>query len=179
MACTGHFVLEAALSDRIPGYLRGDKAFDSLRQSGMEEVGSTYREALQGFSQVPDSTRTKTWWFHGEMETTREGITADLTAFKQVGIGGVVYYDQTHGSVQVTNSLVNRMIYDASLPEEKRLTYSSTSVVKSTDPLLPSGIIQVKFSLLQLRLNLFGKIPNRREIVCMVCNSFPFQSAGL
>ena len=36
------------------------------------------------------------WWFHGETETTRAGITADLEAFRREGIGGVVYYDQVH-----------------------------------------------------------------------------------
>ena len=35
--------------------------------------------------------------FFGETETTREGITADLEAFKKAGVGGVVYYDQVHG----------------------------------------------------------------------------------
>jgi hypothetical protein len=80
--------------------------------------------------------------------------------------------------LQVANSLVNRMIYDASLPKEERLTFSSTPIVKATDPLLPSGIIQVKFSLLPLRLNLFGKIRNRKETVFMECSSFPFQPAG-
>ena len=35
------------------------------------------------------------WWFFGETPTTREGITADLEAFKQQGVGGVVYYDPT------------------------------------------------------------------------------------
>lgn len=49
------------------------------------------------FLNVPDSTRTKVWWFHGETETTREGITADLEAYKRAGVGGVVYYDQVHG----------------------------------------------------------------------------------
>lgn len=44
-----------------------------------------------------DAARTKLWWFHGETETTREGITADLEAFKREGVGGVVYYDQQHG----------------------------------------------------------------------------------
>jgi hypothetical protein len=53
--------------------------------------------ALDGFHSVPDSTRTKVWWFHGETETTKEGITADLEAFKRAGVGGVVYYDQSHG----------------------------------------------------------------------------------
>lgn len=47
----------------------------------------------------PDNeARTKLWWFHGETETTKEGIDADLQAFKEAGIGGVVFYDQTHGS---------------------------------------------------------------------------------
>lgn len=51
----------------------------------------------QGFQAAQDSTRTKVWWFHGETETTKEGITADLEAFKEAGVGGVVYYDQVHG----------------------------------------------------------------------------------
>lgn len=51
----------------------------------------------QEFRFPNDSARTKLWWFHGETETTKEGITADLEAFKQAGIGGVVYYDQVHG----------------------------------------------------------------------------------
>lgn len=63
----------------------------------------TLAEAVRGLEQVQDSTRTKTWWFHGETETTREGITADLEAFRREGIGGVVYYDQTHGPM--TNAL--------------------------------------------------------------------------
>lgn len=50
-----------------------------------------------GFRQVPDSVRTKIWWFHGEDRTTREGITADLEGFKAAGLQGVVYYDQQHG----------------------------------------------------------------------------------
>ena len=37
------------------------------------------------------------WWFFGETETTREGITADLETFKEAGVGGVVYYDHVHG----------------------------------------------------------------------------------
>ena len=56
------------------------------------------RQALQVFRTPQDSTRTKVWWFHGETATTREGITADLEAFKAAGVGGVVYYDQVHGS---------------------------------------------------------------------------------
>ncbi|OCA69087.1 glycosyl hydrolase family 2 [Chryseobacterium artocarpi] len=53
-----------------------------------------------GFLKPQDTTRTKVWWFHGETETTKEGITADLAAFKKAGIGGVVYYDQSHGKAE-------------------------------------------------------------------------------
>lgn len=56
----------------------------------VEDMYRTFRE-------VPDSTRTKTWWFHGENITTRAGITADLESFKRAGLQGVVYYDQQHG----------------------------------------------------------------------------------
>lgn len=51
----------------------------------------------EGFCHPQDSARTKVWWFFGEGPTTQAGITADLEAFKQKGIGGVVYYDQVHG----------------------------------------------------------------------------------
>lgn len=57
----------------------------------------TVNDALYGFENIQDSCRTKVWWFHGETVTTREGITADLEAYKAAGVGGVVYYDQTHG----------------------------------------------------------------------------------
>ena len=72
-------------------------------------AGFTYAQELQtenlstvlfGFEHPQDSTRTKVWWFHGETETTREGITSDLGAFKKAGIGGVVYYDQSHGKAE-------------------------------------------------------------------------------
>jgi len=50
-----------------------------------------------GFDYPQDTARTKVWWFFGETETTREGITADLEAFRKAGVGGVIYYDQVHG----------------------------------------------------------------------------------
>ena len=58
---------------------------------------TTMQQAWEEFANPADSTRTKVWWFHGETETTREGITADLEAYKRAGVGGVVYYDQVHG----------------------------------------------------------------------------------
>lgn len=54
----------------------------------------------QTFLKPQQEARTKLWWFHGETVTTREGIDADLAAYKAAGIGGVVYYDQTHGTEQ-------------------------------------------------------------------------------
>ena len=47
-------------------------------------------QTLEEFRNPQDSTRTKVWWFHGETPTTREGITADLEAYRQAGIGGIV-----------------------------------------------------------------------------------------
>lgn len=60
----------------------------------------TLADALYGFNNIQDSTKTKVWWFHGETETTKEGITADLEAYKKAGVGGVVYYDQSHGKAE-------------------------------------------------------------------------------
>lgn len=57
----------------------------------------SYSTLWKNFVNPPDSTRTKVWWFHGETETTEEGIDADLEAFKKQGVGGVVFYDQVHG----------------------------------------------------------------------------------
>jgi hypothetical protein len=57
----------------------------------------TMQQLRSEFSQPSAIARTKLWWFHGETETTKEGITADLVAFKREGVGGVVYYDQQHG----------------------------------------------------------------------------------
>lgn len=67
---------------------------------GQNITSDKLSDALFGFKNVQDSTRTKTWWFHGETETTKEGITADLEAFKRAGIGGVIYYDQSHGKAE-------------------------------------------------------------------------------
>lgn len=63
---------------------------------GRELPVDTMADAWEVFSAPQDSCRTKVWWFHGETETTREGITADLEAFRRAGVGGVVYYDQVH-----------------------------------------------------------------------------------
>lgn len=54
-------------------------------------------EIWSKFSYPPMDSRSKVWWFHGETETTETGIDADLEAFHNAGIGGVVFYDQVHG----------------------------------------------------------------------------------
>ena len=61
------------------------------------QLSSAQNELSIGFCHPQDSARTKVWWFHGETIGTHEGITADLEAFKEKGVGGVVYYDQVHG----------------------------------------------------------------------------------
>lgn len=60
--------------------------------------GQSIGELWHKFNSPSHEARSKVWWFHGETATTQEGIDADLRAFKDAGIGGVVYYDQTHGS---------------------------------------------------------------------------------
>ncbi len=88
-----------------------------------DNIDNIYSE----FSSAPDSSRTKVWWFHGETETTHEGITADLEAFKEAGVGGVVYYDQVHGDAKGAFPVFspewwNALIFSAS--EAKRLGLS-------------------------------------------------------
>ncbi|MES2240155.1 MAG: glycosyl hydrolase [Bacteroidota bacterium] len=75
----------------------------SIHTVAQNHINNTLSDAKFGFENPQDSTRTKVWWFHGETETTREGITADLEGFKKAGVGGVIYYDQSHG--KATNAL--------------------------------------------------------------------------
>lgn len=77
-----------------------------------------------GFDHPQDSARTKVWWFHGETVGTHEGITADLEAFKQQGVGGVVYYDQVHGKGEGASKVFSPEWWDElifSSQEAKRL----------------------------------------------------------
>ena len=61
---------------------------------------------------IPDECRAKAWWFFGQTETTREGITADAEAFKRAGFGGVVYYDQYHGENPAADKLWSEAWWD-------------------------------------------------------------------
>lgn len=87
-------------------------------------VGNHMEDIYAEFEIAPDSTRTKVWWFHGETTTTKDGITADLEAFRDAGVGGVVYYDQVHGDAKdafpvFSDEWWDALIYAAS--EAKRL----------------------------------------------------------
>lgn len=95
----------------------------SCGSSEQHSIKDIYTE----FKSAPDSTRTKVWWFHGETETTFEGITADLEAFKEAGVGGVIYYDQIHGDGKGASAIFSREWWDAlifSAQEAKRLGLS-------------------------------------------------------
>lgn len=69
----------------------------ALLLAAVVSTGAAARSLWEMFETPGHEARTKLWWFHGETETTREGIDADLQAFKDAGIGGVVFYDQVHG----------------------------------------------------------------------------------
>ena len=49
-------------------------------------------ELEAGFRSPPDSARAKTWWHWMSGCISREGITADLEAFKRAGLGGVFQF---------------------------------------------------------------------------------------
>lgn len=57
-----------------------------------------------GFKQPPDSAKPQTWWHWMNGNITKTGITADLEAMKQIGLGGAtivnVDCDIPHGPVQ-------------------------------------------------------------------------------
>ena len=46
----------------------------------------------------------ETWFHYIGGNVSHEGITADLEAFRQAGVGGVVYYDQVHGKAEDAGS---------------------------------------------------------------------------
>lgn len=51
-----------------------------------------------GFGLPPMDAKPRIWWFWGESVTTDQGITKDLEAYKRVGFGGVVIYEQVFGT---------------------------------------------------------------------------------
>src|SRR5665811_68881 len=57
----------------------------------------TAADMAQNFANPPDSARPWVYWFWLNGNITREGITADLTAVKRVGIGGVLIMEVDQG----------------------------------------------------------------------------------
>ena len=51
----------------------------------------------EGFDSPPDSARPQTWWHWMNGNVTKEGITADLEAMKQIGLGGAEIFNADCG----------------------------------------------------------------------------------
>jgi hypothetical protein len=65
----------------------------SLAQPGAQAADSL--EA--GFQSPPDSAKPQTWWHWMNGNVTKEGITADLEAMKQIGLGGAEIFNADCG----------------------------------------------------------------------------------
>jgi hypothetical protein len=50
-------------------------------------------DLAKGFQNPPDVARPHTWWHWMNGNITREGITADLEAMKQIGLGGAQIFN--------------------------------------------------------------------------------------
>ena len=59
----------------------------------------------------------------------------------QADVTGVVKEGENTLTIKVTNLWPNRLIGDQKLEEKDRLTWTSVSLYKATDPLLPSGLL--------------------------------------
>lgn len=115
------------MTDKRISYLLGLIALTgtSAHSSAVQHRQTSQTDSLwQQFVCPPDEARTKVWWFHGETETTRRGITADLEAFRDKGVGGVVYYDQVHGKGEDASAVFSPEWWDElkfAASESKRL----------------------------------------------------------
>jgi hypothetical protein len=59
--------------------------------------GLTPAEMEQGFENPPDSAKPHVWWHWMNGNITKEGITADLEAMKDAGIGGAQIFNAAEG----------------------------------------------------------------------------------
>ena len=50
-------------------------------------------DLAQGFRDPPAQAKPQTWWHWMNGNITREGITADLEAMKQIGLGGAQIFN--------------------------------------------------------------------------------------
>jgi len=60
---------------------------------GLAAAASAGDDLAAGFQSPPDSAKPHTWWHWMNGNITREGITADLEAMKQVGLGGAQIFN--------------------------------------------------------------------------------------
>ena len=54
------------------------------------DAGTASSDLADGFAQPPESAKPRVYWFWLGGSISREGITADLEAMKQAGIGGTL-----------------------------------------------------------------------------------------
>lgn len=64
--------------------------------TGLGQAGSP-ADLEKGFGSPPHSARVHTWWHWMNGNVTREGITADLEAMKQIGLGGAQIFNVSEG----------------------------------------------------------------------------------
>ena len=69
-----------------------------LGLSGICRGAGPASELEKGFACPPESARPWVYWFWLSGNITREGITADLEAMKQAGIGGVLIMEVDQGA---------------------------------------------------------------------------------
>ncbi len=63
----------------------------------LTSVCSAQVDLAQGFQNPPASARPHTWWHWMNGNITKEGITADLEAMKQIGLGGAQIFNVSEG----------------------------------------------------------------------------------
>lgn len=57
-------------------------------------ASSAFADSLEsGFQNPPESAKPQTWWHWMNGNVTKEGITADLEAMKQIGLGGATVFN--------------------------------------------------------------------------------------
>jgi hypothetical protein len=79
----------------IPSWIRSGLLAGALILIQTPVFGADALEA--GFLSPPDSARPQTWWHWMNGNITREGITADLEAMKDIGLGGAQIFNVDEG----------------------------------------------------------------------------------
>jgi len=115
------------------------------------------------FRTPPADTRPWVYWYFMDGNLSREGITADLEAMRDAGIGGAIFLEVDLGMVwcspwrvditdavkhgrndleiEVSNLWVNRLIGDADLPPAKQISWTTLNPYKADSQLMESGLL--------------------------------------